>query len=42
VTGMLSQLTDTADPAQLRASMHDYEARGRRVALSAYTGTDGP
>jgi len=42
VVGMLSQLTDTADPVQLRACMRDYAARGRRVALAAPSGTDPP
>ena len=42
VTGLLSQLTDTIDPVQLRASMHDYAARGRRVALAACSGPDPP
>jgi len=42
VVGMLSQLTDTADPVQLRACMHDYAARGQRMALAAPAGTDPP
>ena len=42
VTGMLSQLTDTVDPVQLRTSLRDYAARGRRVALPICTGTDPP
>jgi len=42
VVGMLSQLTDTADPVQLRASMAEYAARGQRVALAPPTGTDPP
>ena len=42
VVGMLSQLTDTVDPVQLRASMYDYATRGQRVALVPPTGTDPP
>jgi hypothetical protein len=42
VVGMLSQLTDTADPVQLRASMAEFAARGQRVTLSPPTGTDPP
>ena len=42
VTGLLSQLTDTSDPAQLHASLIDYAARGQRVALFAPTGPDPP
>ena len=42
VTGLLSQLTDTIDPTQLRASMHDYAARGRRVIERASTGRGPP
>ena len=42
VLGMLSQLTDTNDPVQLRASMNDFAARGQRVALVTPTGTDPP
>jgi len=42
VVGMLSQLTDTVDPEQLRASMAEYAARGQRVALVPSTGTDPP
>jgi len=42
VTGLLSQLTDTIDPTRLRASMHDYAARGRRVALYATAGRNPP
>jgi hypothetical protein len=33
LSGFLSQLTDTTDPAELSASMRDYRERGRRVAL---------
>jgi len=42
VMGMLSQLTDTADPVQLRASMAEYANRGQRVALALPSGTDPP
>ena len=42
VTGLLSQLTDTSDPVRVRASLHDYAARGRRVALYAPTGSEPP
>jgi hypothetical protein len=38
ISGFLSQLTDTSDPAELSASMRDYRERGRRVALTAYAG----
>jgi hypothetical protein len=34
LSGFLSQLTDTTDPAELSASMRDYRERGRRVALA--------
>jgi hypothetical protein len=34
LSGFLSQLTDTTDPAELSASMRDYRERGRRVALN--------
>jgi hypothetical protein len=34
ISGVLSQLTDTTDPAELSASMRDYRERGRRVALA--------
>ena len=42
LTGVLSQLTDSDDPVQLRASVRDYAARSRRMALWASTGTDPP
>jgi hypothetical protein len=42
LTGLLSQLADTSDPVLLRTSMAAYAARGRRLALSARTGTDPP
>jgi hypothetical protein len=42
VVGMLSQLTDTVDPIQLRVCMTEYAARGQRVALTPPTGTDPP
>lgn len=42
LAGLLSQLADTSDPVLLRASMDAYAARGRRLALSARTGTDPP
>jgi hypothetical protein len=42
LTGLLSQLADTSDPELLRTSMDAYAARGRRLALSARTGTDPP
>ena len=34
LSGFLSQLTDTTDPAELSASLRDYRERGRRVALN--------
>ena len=33
VTGLLSQITDCTDPTAIRASLLEYAARGRRVAL---------
>ena len=42
LTGLLSQLADTSDPVLVGASMAEYAARGRRLALSARTGTDPP
>jgi len=42
VTGLLSQMVDTDDPVRVRASLLDYAARGRRVALAVRTGTDPP
>ena len=42
VTGLLSQLTDTTDPLQLRVSLRRYRDRGRRMALSAHSGVDPP
>ena len=35
LSGFLSQLTDTTDPAELSASLRGYRERGRRVALNA-------
>ena len=34
ISGFLSQLTDTTDPAELSASLRGYRERGRRVALA--------
>lgn len=34
LSGLLSQLTDTTDPAELSASLRGYRERGRRVALN--------
>jgi hypothetical protein len=34
LSGFLSQLTDTTDPAELSASLRGYRERGRRVALA--------
>ena len=42
LTGLLSQLTDTTDPVQIRTCLRDYEARGRRVAVLSCSGTDPP
>lgn len=42
VTGLLSQLTDTTDPSQLRVSLRRYQDRGRRMALSAHLGAGPP
>ncbi|MBT4818998.1 MAG: hypothetical protein HN742_40325 [Lentisphaerae bacterium] len=42
VLGLLSQLTDIDDPADLRTSVHQYAARGQRLACIAPTGTDPP
>ena len=42
VVGMLSHLTDTADPVRLQQCLCDYADRGRRVALAAPVGTDPP
>jgi len=42
VLGMLSQLTDTVDTAQLAAFMRAYALRGQRVASLAPTGTGSP
>jgi hypothetical protein len=42
VSGFLSQVTDTTDPAELSASLRDYRERGRRLALGpAVTAPDG-
>jgi len=42
VSGFLSQVTDTTDPAVLLASMRQYRERGRRMALGpAATAPDG-
>lgn len=42
VSGFLSQVTDTTDPAVLLASMRQYRERGRRLALGpAAAGPDG-
>jgi hypothetical protein len=38
LSGFLSQLTDTTDPAELSASMRGYRERGRRVALNTAVG----
>ncbi len=40
LTGVVSQLTDTDDPVRLLASLHQYEERGRRMALAAAAGAD--
>jgi len=42
VAGLVSQLTDTSDPVQLRACLKRYEVRGQRVALLAGAGPDPP
>ncbi|NQT19414.1 MAG: hypothetical protein HQ592_06895 [Planctomycetes bacterium] len=42
IIGLLSQITDSNDPVLLQASMREYAARGRRMALSAYSGKDPP
>ena len=42
VSGVISQLTDASDPAQLLCSIRRYRERGRRMALCAPTGTDPP
>jgi len=42
VAGLLSQVTDTSDPRELQQHLAFYAARGRRLALTAPTGTDPP
>lgn len=42
IAGLLSQLTDTTDPVQVRASLHEYAARGRRAALLFWSDSDPP
>lgn len=42
VAGVVSQLTDTSDPVQLHASLRDYQARGRRMAIPAGSDSDPP
>ena len=42
MAGLLSQLTDTTDPVQVRASLHEYAARGRRAALLFSTDSGPP
>ena len=42
IAGLLSQLTDTTDPVQVRASLLEYAARGRRAALLFSSDSDPP
>jgi hypothetical protein len=42
VVGLLSHITDTVDPVQLRVCMSDYATRGQRVAFATTVGTDQP
>lgn len=37
IIGLMSQMIDSNDPVRVHASIHQYAARGRRMALSART-----